>query len=75
MIGPCSDCRFWKFKNTVHPGWGHCYAAQEQTEKQYYAEEPDPTLPKFAALGSNKVTGILATNEAFRCNEFQPKGR
>lgn len=74
MIGPCSTCRFWKFANTVHPGWGHCYRAQEMTENQYYDRKPASDRPKFAALGSPKVTGILATNEDFKCNEYQPKG-
>ena len=73
MIGPCSQCKYWKFSNQVHPGWGHCYAAQEQTENQYYKAAPAPEQPRFVAIGSNKTTGILATNAQFRCNEFQPK--
>lgn len=83
MIGPCHSCRFWKFANTVHPGWGHCYAAQEQTEKQYYDQSPDAEhRPKrgagkasagFVAIGSNSVSGILATRKTFKCNEYEPK--
>lgn len=73
MIGPCHLCKFWKYANTVHPGWGHCYAAQEKTEKDYYAKTPRSDRPKFVAIGSDKITGILATNAKFRCNEFQPK--
>lgn len=73
MIGPCSTCRFWKFANTVHRGWGHCYAAQEQTEKEYYSQLPDPDKPRFVVIGSKLVTGILATNAEFRCNEYQRK--
>ncbi len=72
MIGPCHRCKFWKYANTVHSGWGHCKAAQEQSEKEYYRESP-PENPRFVAIGSQTITGILATHANFRCNEFQPK--
>jgi hypothetical protein len=72
VTGPCSTCRFWKYKNTVHPNWGHCKRAQEQTETVYFSEHPEER-PRFIAIGSPKVTGILATHAEFRCNEFQPK--
>lgn len=74
MIGPCGSCKYWKFANTIHEGWGHCYRAQEMTETEYNTElDPDDEAPRMVAIGGKKESGIFATEISFECNEYQRK--
>lgn len=73
MIGPCQNCRFWKYKNTVHQDWGHCKRTQEMSENDYANFELSEDKPRFVAIGSLKQSGMLATQATFKCNEFQEK--
>lgn len=74
MVGPCLTCKFWKFANTIHEGWGHCYRAQEMTEDEYNNKsDPDEGESNMVAIGGKKESGIFATREEFECNEYQKK--